>query len=305
MKRSPSSLSFFIKIFILILSVPLFSSERILLKDAFGTPFIFESPPTRIVSLSPAITEILYFIGAGNKVVGVTRYCDFPEEARKKEKVGGLIDVDIEKILRIDPDIVFVMKGNPLEIIDKIKGLGTKVFALKSDSLNDIFDSMEKISLITGNLKKSKKKIGELKKRVKEIELKAKGENRKPKLFMSLDGRELWTCGKGTFINDLILRAGCKNIADFREGWFQISMEALIKQNPDIIILPSKDNADFSSNKDSLLSIPGLQEVNAMIKNKIFPINIDIIERPGPRIIDALEELYKISHELPNFKNGL
>ncbi len=299
MKKSPSSLLHLKVIFLTLLFIfsYAFSQEKISIRDSLGTLFEFKSPPSKIVSLSPAITEILFFIGAGEKVAGVTRFCNFPSEAQKKEIVGGLLDIDIEKILKINPDIVVATRGNPINLIIRMKSLGINVFAIDiKDSIEDIFSAMEKISILTGNHKVAMVEIHKLRKRAKLIERKAKKAKSRPKVFIQLGHEQLWTCGKRTYLNDLISKAGCKNIGDFREGWFIISIEKLINQNPDLIIMLSKDKEEFYSSKKKLLSIPGVSNLNAVKYDSIYQIENDIMERPGPRIVDALEEIYEISH---------
>ncbi len=294
--RSPSSLHLF-KLLFFVLNLTVIAQERFI-KDSLGTTFELKNPPQKIVSLSPAITEILYFIGAGGRVVGVTRYCDFPEDAKKKERVGGIIDIDMEKILRIQPDIVFATRGNPIEMIKRMKTLGIKVFAIDTgEKIEDIFEAMRKISLLTGDFQKCVGRISELENRVKRIQKKVEGVKVKPKVFLKLGSEGLWTAGRKTFINDLILKSGCKNIGDFKEGWFEIGIETLISKNPDIIIILSRDKEDFISTKEFLLSLPGFSTLNAARNKRIFPLNVNLVERPGPRIIDALEEIYRICHK--------
>lgn len=297
MRKSPSSLLLYKILFLWILNLTIFAQEKIVIKDSLGNSFEFKSPPQKIISLSPAITEILFYIGEGDRIVGVTRYCDFPEEAKKKEKIGGIIDVNIENILRMKPDIVFATRGNPLEVIEKMKVMGIKVFAVDiGEKIEDIFDAMRKISIIIGNFQRSREKILQLEKKVKEVEKKAEGIKVKKRIFLKLGSEGLWTCGKRTYINDLILKGGCKNIADFKEGWFEINIETLISKNPDIIIILSKNEKDFLSTKKYLLSLPGISTVNAVKNESIFRLNVDIVERPGPRIVEALEEIFKISY---------
>lgn len=294
-KKSPSSLNLFKVLFIILLSLSLSSQEKLSLKDSLGESFEFKTPPKKIVSLSPAMTEILYFIGAGDKIVGVTRYCNYPKEAEKKDKIGGIIDVDIEKILRIKPDIVFATRGNPLEVIEKLKSLGIRVFAVDTgDKLEDILNAMKKISVVIGNFDTAKGKILELEKRVEKIKMKTYRIKIKRKIFLKLGSNGLWTCGKKTYINDLILKAGGENIADFREGWFEINIETLISKNPDIIIVLSRNEKDFLEIKNFLCSLPGITVVQAVKNNLIFSLNLDIVERPGPRIVDALEEMFML-----------
>ncbi len=296
-RKSLSSLNFLKVLFIALLNLVLLSQEKILVKDSLGEPFEFRIPPKKIVSLSPAITEILFFVSAGDRVIGVTRYCNYPEEAKNKERIGGIIDIDIEKIIRIKPDIVIATRGNPLHVIEKLKTLGIRVFAIDTgDKLEDIFYVMEKISIVTGNFNTAREKIFELEKKVGEIEKKAKRGKIKKKIFLKLGGDGLWTCGGKTYINDLILKAGGENIADFKEGWFEINIETLISKNPDLIIVLSRNVKDFLATKNFLLSLPGITVVNAVKNNTIFSLNVDIVERHGPRIVEALEEIYKLVH---------
>ncbi|MEW6456140.1 MAG: ABC transporter substrate-binding protein [Acidobacteriota bacterium] len=261
--------------------------------DDLNNRISIKYPPQRIVSLAPNITEILFSLGLENRVAGVTRFCNFPEKAKQKEIVGGILDLNFEKILSLNPDLVIGTRGNSLQAIHRLKKLKVNIFAINfKESLEDLFRMIIKISEITG-----KKEDGiEFVKRIKNDIKKLKNEFKiksSPKAFVCLDGKELWTAGKNTIINELIQKAGGINISSVNSFWFKMSKEEFLSKNPDIIFMMSKDENDYHRQLIELKQIPGIELISAIKDRKVFYLNEDLVSRPGPRIVEAFEEIIK------------
>ncbi len=261
------------------------------IKDALNNTLSLYDEPKRIVSLAPNLTEILFAIGAQNKIVGVSNYSNYPEEAKKFPKVGGFFNPSIEKIFALSPQVVLIARGTPLSVINKLRSLGIHVFTSDPKTINDIYKLIITIGKITGNVKQSITLVNKMKSKEKAILEKTKNipDSKRLKVYVEIWNNPKMSAGKGTFIDSLIKEAGGINIAENAKGsWPVMSDEYIIKSNPDVIILLYKGSAK------QIESRPGWNTINAVKNHRIYIENPDIFERPGPRIIQALAKLYSI-----------
>ncbi len=280
------------------LNVFLFGSQQKTIKDDLDFPFVITSPPQRIISLAPNITEILFDLDLGEKVVGVTRYCDFPEKALKKEKIGGMIDLNLEKIIALKPDLIIGFSGNPLRIIERLRSLHLPLFVLEmGTNLETIFIIIEKIGTITQKEERAECLIESMKKRYNKTQAALRDVQHEPRVFLSIHGTGLWTCGKGSFLNDLVGKARGVNIAgNITRKWLHYNREQLIHDNPEVIITLSKSQREFSNVKEWIKNEAHLKGIKAVETDRIYFLDQNLATRPGPRLIDALEELARILH---------
>ncbi|MEA2006468.1 MAG: ABC transporter substrate-binding protein [Acidobacteriota bacterium] len=291
-----------IKIFAFLLLLLLLESnsstqERVI-KDDLGFPFIIKSPPERIVSLAPNITEILFALGLEDKITGVTRYCDFPKEAQTKEKIGGIVDPNLEKIKSLNPDLVVAFRGNPLGILNRLRKLHCPVFVLEQGTtIESVFETIRKVGIVTQTETQAHVLIQSLEKQYTAILEAVKKTSHKPKVFVSLHGTGLWTCGKNSFLSDLITKAGGVNIAEqVDRKWLLYNKEELIHKNPEIIIILSSSETGFSRAKDWIKNEAHLESITAVASGRIYSLDENIASRHGPRIIEALRNLASILH---------
>jgi iron complex transport system substrate-binding protein len=274
------------------------SHEPQVLYDDLNHPFPLSAPPQRIVSLAPNITEILFSLGLEERVVGVTRYCDYPPQAVKKEKIGGLLDPNMEKIQALRPDLVVAFRGNPLRLLRKMARLRMPVFVLDTGkSLADLFSMIEKLGRLTKSEEQAASLTRALKREYESVQQPLQAVASHPKLFLSLPGQGLWTCGQESYLNDLIIKAGGVNIAGrIPEKWVHLNPEMLIHENPDMIIIMAKNQKDFSRVEQWLLTRPHLKTITAVKKNQIFFLDENTASRFGPRLIDAYVSLVRLLH---------
>ncbi|MBE0067924.1 helical backbone metal receptor [Thermoanaerobacterium thermosaccharolyticum] len=259
--------------------------------DFMGRQVTIKKEPKRIVSLSPSTTELIYAIGAGNDVVGVTNYDDYPPEVKSVAKVGGYEGPNIEAILAQKPDIVFASNLSGKDQMDTIEKSGIPVVVLEAQNINQIYDSIKILGEITGNVEKGNEIISSMKDKIKEINDKVK-DLPKVNVFYVVDTNGNWTAGKGTFIDELITLAGGNNVASDANGWAQYSMEKLVQKNPDVII-----TSQHATNANNIKNMPGYKDTKAAKDGKIFIIsNDDIITKPSNRIVLGLEEIAKDLH---------
>ena len=273
------------------------------LKDDFGYEVVVNKTPERIVSLAPSNTEILFALGLGNKIVGVTDYCNYPEEAKKKQKVGGYSTVNIERVLALNPDLVVAAYGNGKETIDILREYGLTVIALNPKNLSDVMRDIELLGKVTGTEENATRLVDMMEHRIDEVKRNASNFSLRPKVAHVLWHDPIWVSGKNTFIDELISIAGGENAFGDLEGWKIVSIEDFLARNPDIIVVNS--GTGMGGGKDILYdwTIRELKDVRAVREGRVYVIDSDIISRPSYRLVYALEELSEIISEFSSSKS--
>ncbi|MED0680287.1 ABC transporter substrate-binding protein [Aneurinibacillus thermoaerophilus] len=261
--------------------------------DKTGTEVKLEKKPERIVSVMPSATEIAYAVGAGDKVVGVSNYDNYPEEVKTKEKVGDL-KVNIEKVVSLEPDLILADTGNG-EAIEALRKTGLPVVVMGAKTFDEIYDSIEMIGKVTGNEVKAAEVIKRMKDDVREVQEKVKNipVDKRPNVWIEVDP-SLFTAGKGTFMHDMVTMAGGNNIAADLDGWKQLSEEKVLQRNPDVIL-----NTYGYYNKDASVKIkqrPKWQQVKAVRNGQVYSLDSDVVNRPAPRITQGLKEIAQYLH---------
>lgn len=271
--------------------LPLFAETFI---DEMGRSIEIDTPPKRIIALAPHITEILFALGLEENIVGVTQYSNYPEAAKEKERIGSYVRLNIEKIISLEPDLVIsTAGGNPREVIDRLAALGVKVFVIHPKRIEDIYTNMRSIGAITGRKKEGNTLAAQLEKRIEDIVSRVEGLSR-PKVFFQLGASPLYTTGSNTFVDDLLRKAGGKNIAGGGDIRYPVySMEEVIRQQPEVIFaMPHGSERDVDANaywkKWSIIP--------AVKNGRVFQIDPSIVNRPSPRIAEGLEIVTRKLH---------
>jgi len=274
----------FFRLIFLILYIGNQLFTQIKVYDDLGRKIEFELPPQRIVSLAPSITEILFFLGLGDRVVGVTRYCNFPPEAQRKRVIGGVIDPNYEIIASLKPDlIIMTVEGNTREAFDKLSELGFKIFVTNPRNFDGILKTILDFGKICGVEARANYLVDSLKLELEKIKDVNTGK-KKPKILVLISLNPLMSAGKNTFINEIIERAGGVNVAGkLKQNYPIFSREEILKVNPDMIILTESE----IEKEELLKQFPEWKYINAIKENRIFKIEPDIILRPSPRVILA------------------
>ena len=268
------------------------------LDDDLRHPFRLEGPPQRIVSLAPNITETLFALGLGPKIVGVTRYCDYPPEAAKIEKVGGLVDPNLERIQVLHPDLVIAFRGNPIGIVNKLRSLDFPVFVFDSGvSLAGVLEMVLKMGRLTFRTDAAESLCRDLEGRRQRVALALARVATRPRTFLALHGQAFWTCGSESYLNDLIVEAKGINIAGgIPRRWLNLTPEQLVHDNPEVIIVMAKDSEAFRAAKDRLLADSRLKTVEAVRTRNIQFLDENAASRFGPRLFRALSDTARILH---------
>lgn len=256
------------------------------IKDQAGNTVTIPKIPERIVSIVPSNTEILFAIGAGKKVVGVTTNDNYPTEVKNLPKVGDMT-INAEKVVAQKPDIIFASSLNGKETIDKLKKLGLNVFVLDANSIKEVYQSIDLAGQVTNQLHQSDGLIGKMEaEKLRIFREVAKAKKNKPvKVWLESDP-SLYTAGKGTLLNELVTIAGGDNVAKNLNGWPQVSAEQVVTWNPDVIVSMYGDTS-------AIRNRAGWSTIHAIKEKKITSIDPDIVSRQGPRIIEAIHQLAK------------
>ena len=256
--------------------------------------------PERIISIAPSCTEILFAVGAGDSVVGVTEYCDYPAEVEEKkdngeiEVIGGYSTPSFERIVDLEPDLIVSAYGNPDDVIywliddDTHPGIQYPVYAQNPKNIEEILCHINTIGAITKCDETASSVVNELRADLDEIkeETESLEEEQRPRVFYNIG--DFFTAGKETFANEIIEIAGGENIAAYKSGYFIMSLEEFIDKNPQVILCDS-GHGGMGIAYDQIVDDERLKDVDAVKNNRLYIIDADIISRPGPRVVDAVK----------------
>jgi iron complex transport system substrate-binding protein len=265
------------------------------LEDGLGRTVILPGRVQRIVSLTPATTEILFAIGAGSQVVGRDMFSDFPEESLSVADVGGSWgEYNTEAIVSLQPDLILAGGINPPELVANLENLGLTVYFLANPTtLEGLYTNLQVLGRMTGNEKKAAELTSSLDARVRTVDQKLAGITDEVEVYYELEATP-FTAGPGTFVDQLIARAGGTNFgAKMDSAWAQVSLEQLLLADPDIIIL---GDSAYGETPESVAARPGWASLAAVREQHIFPFDDNLVSRPGPRLVDGLEALARLIH---------
>ena len=299
-----SSFARSILLFFLLL-IPRAVSGQASVTDDTGTTFTVGNTPQRIVSLIPGNTELLFAVGAGSSVVGVTNYCDYPPEARKIEKVGDLTAMSLEKVVALDPDLVLASKGNSKELVFSLRALGVRVFVLDPQTIEEVLDAVGKVGTLTGRAEAARTLVDGYRQRLAHVadRIGELPENERPRIFVGSPFRdENWTPGPETYTSAVIRRAGGRNIADdlAPRTWAVYNLEHIVSKNPQVLLSTLGAGQDPVETRTRYLerarSLKGWRDLDAVRNERIVLIPENWLLRPAPRLFQAIETLASALH---------
>ncbi len=258
--------------------------------DVLGREVEISEVPERVVSLTPAATEIMFALGVEDKLVGVTEYCDYPAEALNKPKMGDFENPNIELVIDAEPDLVFVAAWIQIELVDRLEQLGSKVFVLDAETIDQVIKNIRMTGEIMGVSENANLIADDMQERVDRVLEKVK-DLEKPLVFYEVWDDPLMSAGPGTFIHSLIEMAGGINMAEDTDTLYpRLSMEILVERDPDVYI------ANDVHNSRDIMARPGYDSLRAVQNERVYTIEDDLVTLPGPRIIMGLEKMAKIIH---------
>lgn len=253
-------------------------------KDDLGREVRIPVPLNRVISLAPSIAEMVFAAGAGDRLIGVTSYCNFPTEAEKIQKVGDTLTPNIESIVALRPQLVLVSTASQLEAFASLlERQQIAVYVLDVKKVNDVPDRLRRLGKIFWTNEPAENAANEFERRVRSVETKVASADGL-KVFLQISNEPLFTIGSESFMTELVERAGGISLSkDISGGYPKISKETALAMDPDVIILSDSDdnrepNTVFSNSK-------------AAKNGRVYKIDADILSRPGPRLADALEQI--------------
>ncbi len=262
-------------------------------KDDAGQTLTLDEVPERLLSLAPSNTEILFALGLGDRIVGVTDFCDFPQEAKEKEKVGGFADPNIEKIISLEPDLIFAVSGLQDTAVERLRDEGFNVFVVNRKTVDELTDVIRRVGEVADVAGNSDELADELEDRISAVREKVSEATSTPSVFYEVYSEPLMTAGKNTVINDVIGVAGGASLGnESNEDYPQFSLETLIEQDPDVYFAST---GSMSEPKD-IAAREGWEGLSVSANGRIHVIDENIINRSGPRLIDALEQFAELIH---------
>lgn len=269
------------------------TTHYISIEDGFGNIVKLEKSPERIISLAPSNTEILYALGLGEKIVGVSAYCDYPEEALEVEKIGDFMGINFEKIMELEPDLI-VSYGLPEDDAMRIyNDAGIPVVSFMPESIDEVIVAIKQIAIATDTVEAGNDLVKNMEEHRDEIV--AKVQDAEPvKVFYEIWHDPLMAAGTGSFIDGLINLANGINVASDAEGEYpNYDVEQLIENDPEVY-LTAMDAPDKTV--ESISARPGYENITAVKNGNVYILDGNILSRPGPRIIEGLEIIARALH---------
>lgn len=260
--------------------------------DSMGREVFLDKTPEKIVSLSPSNTEILFALGLGDKVVGVSEYTDYPEEAQNLPVVGAFNDPNVELILDTEPDLVIMGDKLQADTMKKLESLNIPFAAIEGTTFEEVIDSIHLLGKLLGKQDKAQEITKDMKNKAQKVQDDVKDADKPTAYFVMFYGQDNYTSGPGSFVNELIEMAGGETITkDAPVPWPNYSLEKLVEKDPDILLV-SSDLGDLEGVK----SAEGYKELTAVKEDRVYMIDANTVTRPGPRLADGLESIAKILH---------
>jgi iron complex transport system substrate-binding protein len=267
---------------------------RLTFTDELNRQVAIAPNPQRIISLAPNITEMLFVLGMGERVVAVTSYCDFPPEAKNKERIGDTLQPNLERIIALRPDLVVITTASQVErLSQQLDQLSIPVYVTNPRTVRDVPRSLRRLGEVTGVKAQAEELAVKLEERIRQVEARVASQT-KPRVLFVLQLGPLITAGRNTFINDLITLAGGESISGAETTEYpQFSLETAVARTPEVIIAPLMHGSgaiEETALRRAFATTPAVRQ------ERLVRISPDLTSRPGPRLIDGLEQLAEALH---------
>jgi len=261
--------------------------------DQVGRRVDIPAPPQRIVSLMPSITEIVFDLGAGSRIKGVTQYSNEPPPAAKLPKIGSYVHPDLEKIIGLKPDLCLAVRdGNPRHIVDRITELGIPVYTIDPRNLAEIMESVMLLGKVLDAEEQARDIVAQIQVKINAAEKRVAHAANRPRVFFQIDASPIISAGSNTFIDQLITQAGGINLAAGPTPYPRYSWEDILLMQPEVVIIASMAGGYSEKQlKAEWRRWPGLPAVR---DNRLYVVNADLFDRPTARLADGLELLVNI-----------
>jgi ABC-type Fe3+-hydroxamate transport system substrate-binding protein len=271
------------------------TASRIEVTDETGRTVEVPQPVRRIVSLAPNLTETLFALGAGDRVVGDTDFCDYPPAAKTKPHVGGPLDPNIEEVAALHPDLVLATRAiNRQDTVQALERLGFAVYATDPRSVEQMLDSTARLAQLIGAGETGGTLVAGLRSRLDKLRDRLAGSKPKSVLFVVWES-PLITVGRETFLADALRRAGARSVIRSSQDWPNVSLEEVVRQQPEYLIFARDESGEVGRQIAELRDLPGWRDLQAVRRGHIITLS-EAIDRPSPRLVGAIEQLARALH---------
>lgn len=263
--------------------------------DQLGRKVALPQSTQRVVSLAPNITEIIFALGLEHRLVGVTLFSDYPAEAAKIPKVGSYVCLDLEKIIALRPDLCIAVKdGNPKETVDRLNSMNVAVYAVDPRNLYSVMDSILEIGRLLFAEQKAIDLVHDMNTRIEAVKAKVAKTSDRPGVFCQIGASPIVSVGSDTIINELIVTAGGRNLSQGSVAYPRFNREQVLALSPDVLLVTSMERKlvfeDIKAEWNRWPDLPAVRE------QRIFPVDSDLCDRAGPRLIEGLELFLELIH---------
>jgi iron complex transport system substrate-binding protein len=283
-----------LKLILLFLMVP-FLVEAREMTDVAGRTVRVPQEPKRVVSLAPSITELVYALDMGGILKGAVQFSNYPAQAKKLPRVGSYDRPDVERIVRLEPDLVLAIRdGNPKQVIDRLEDMDIPVFTLDSNNLEEIMQSITALGRVLDNPERAEELVQEMRERLLLVKSRTQEADNRPRVFFQADASPIIGAGGETFIDELIRLAGGENAISDKKRYPRLGWEDILRLNPDVAVIASMAGG---KDADSLMrDWHRWPQLRAVQEDRVHVVDADLFERPTPRLLDGLEILARLIH---------
>jgi iron complex transport system substrate-binding protein len=289
-------------VLVLVAAADSFGGERRPFTDQLGRRLQAPNDPQRVVALAESVTEIVFAVGRGDRLVGTTRFADYPQDALELPRIGSYIQLDIERIAALKPDLcIGTRDGNPKAAIDRLEALGIPVYISNPMGLESILQGITEIGALLRAEEAAAALVADLRRRIERVAEAVHHSETRPQVFFQIGVDPIVSAGRGTFIHELIEAAGGVNAAGEAAGYPKYSPEHLVRLAPDVVVITTMARgADFHAVRREWLRWP---RIPAVRDGRVHVVDAAVFNRPAPRLVEGLEILVRLIHpEATNLK---
>lgn len=273
---------------LLVVGAALARAGPVAVVDALGQTLVFPTPPWRIISIAPSVTEILYAVGAQARLVGVSSADDYPSDVRYRPKVGG-VQLDFERIASLRPDLVIGVASLQRSNLERLRAMGIRVLAIDPKSLSDTYEAILLIGRVVGREAQARAVVAQMQARERDVLLRTMRSRGIPRVYVEVWDQPFLTAGRGTFVDDLLRRARGRNVFGDLEGWPQVNEEQILLRDPEVVLVLHGD-------ADRVLRRPAWRSMRAVREGRVHALVTAWVARPGPRLVLGLEQIARLLH---------
>jgi len=268
-------------------------------QDDLGYEIVLDHAPQRMISLAPSNTEILCALGLEERILAVSRFCNYPPSIRKKPTVGGIVDFNIEKIVSLEPDLIVAVRGNPRQRLNRLQQLGVPVYAVEAETLEGILRAIKRLGVLCAVDERARTLAVSMRARLAAVAAAVQGVTPAKRVYIGDVKTPYYAAGPGTFVDELIALAGAVNIArGARTRWPILSAEQILVENPEVVFLGLNYDESTESARNRLkiqfMKDPIWSGTTAGRKGELYILDPDVLHRPGPRVVDAAETIARL-----------